>query len=158
MEIESGQWNLRQVAGWVGGKGNEGVAGMVRQMDGAVGYIELIYALQNKIPFAAVQNVAGQFVKANLQSTSAAAASLKNMPDDFRVSITNAPGKDSYPISTFTWLLVPVEWKDGAKGKVMVDFLNWMLGPGQAIAAQLDYAPLPKSVVEKEIIKIKQIH
>jgi phosphate transport system substrate-binding protein len=118
----------------------------------------LIYAIQNKIPFASMQNAAGKFVKASLQSTTAAAASLKEMPDDFRVSITNAPGKDAYPISTFTWLLVPVQWQDGSKSKIIVDFLNWMLDKGQSMAEQLDYAPLPKAVAAKEKNTIKQIH
>src|SRR5438270_873490 len=125
-------------------KGNEGVAGMVRQMEGALGYVELIYAEQNKIPYGTVKNAAGQFVKASLDSTTAAAASVKSMPADFRVSITNAPGKDAYPISSFTWLLVPAEWKDASKGRVMVDFLNWMLNEGQAMVQSLNYAPLPK--------------
>jgi phosphate transport system substrate-binding protein len=142
---------------YLGAKGNEGVAGLIRQSDGALGYIELIYALQNKIPFGSVQNAAGNFVKASLQSTTAAAASVKEMPDDFRVSITNAAGKDAYPISSFTWLLVPVKWNDGAKAKIMVDFLHWMIDKGQAMAEQLDYAPLPKSVASKERAKIKQI-
>ncbi len=142
----------------LGGKGNEGVAGLVRQMDGALGYVELIYALQNKITFGTVQNAAGQFVKASLASTTAAAASLKAMPEDFRVSITNAPGKDAYPISSFTYLLVPRQWKDPAKAKVMTDFLNWMLDKGQSMVQQLDYAALPQAVAEKERAAIKQIH
>src|SRR5205814_4457475 len=95
----------------IGAKGNEGVAGMVRQMDGAIGYVELIYALQNKISFGPVQNAAGNFVKASLDSTTAAASSVKTMPADFRVSITNAPGKDAYTIASYTWLLVPADWK-----------------------------------------------
>lgn len=141
----------------LGAKGNEGVAGMVRQMDGSVGYVELIYAVQNRIPYGSVKNSAGQFVKASLASTTAAAASVKAMPEDFRVSITNAPGKDDYPISTFTWLLVPAQWKDASKAKIMTDFLNWMLDTGQGMVQQLNYAPLPKSVAEKERAKIKQI-
>jgi phosphate transport system substrate-binding protein len=141
----------------LGGKGNEGVAGLVRQMDGAIGYVELIYALQNNISYGVVRNAAGAFVKASLESTTAAAASVKSMPADFRVSITNAPGKDAYPISSFTWLLVPVQWKDGTKKQVMVDFLNWMLDQGQGMAQSLNYAPLPKDVVEKERARIKEI-
>jgi phosphate transport system substrate-binding protein len=141
----------------LGAKGNEGVAGMVRTTDGSIGYVELIYALQNKIQFGPVKNSAGNFVKASLESTTAAAASLKAMPDDFRVSITNAPGKDAYPISTFTWLLVPAQWKDAAKGKIMVDFLNWMLDHGEQSVQQLDYAPLPQAVADKERATIKQI-
>jgi phosphate transport system substrate-binding protein len=141
----------------LGAKGNEGVAGMVRQMDGAIGYVELIYALQNKIAFGTVQNAAGRYVKASLASTTAAGASIKNMPDDFVISITNAPGKDAYPIATFTWLLVPTKWQDAAKQKVMVDFLNWMLDHGQSMVQSLDYAPLPKAVADKERAKIKGI-
>lgn len=142
----------------LGAKGNEGVAGMVRQMKGAIGYIELIYAEQNKIPFGTVQNAAGNFVKASLQSTTMAAASVKNMPADFRVSITNPPGKEAYPIASFTWLLVPVTSKDPAKGKILSEFLGWMLDEGQKLAPQLSYAPLPPSVVEKVRAAIKQVH
>ncbi len=141
----------------LGAKGNEGVAGLVRQMEGAIGYVELIYALQNKIDFGVVQNAAGEFVKASLDSTTAAAASMKTMPADFRVSITNAPGKEAYPIASFTWLLVPAEWKDASKGKIMVDFLNWMLDQGEGMVQSLDYAPLPKEVAEKERAVIKSI-
>jgi phosphate ABC transporter, phosphate-binding protein len=141
----------------LGAKGNEGVAGMIRQMDGAFGYVELIYAVQNNMTYGTVKNAAGNFVKASLDSTTAAAASMKAMPSDFRVSITNAPGKDSYPISSFTWLLVPVEWKDKAKEKVFVDFLTWMLDKGQSMAAQLNYAPLPDGVKQKEREAIKTI-
>jgi len=142
----------------LGGKGNEGVAGMIRQMEGAFGYVELIYALQNNITFGSVKNAAGTFVKASLESTTAAAASVKTMPADFRVSITNAPGKDAYPIASFTWLLVPTDWKDKGKQKIFVDFLNWMLDQGQTMTAQLDYAPLPDAVKEKERAAIKAIH
>ena len=141
----------------LGAKGNEGVAGMVRQMEGAFGYVELIYALQNNISYGTVRNAAGEFVKASLESTTAAAASVKTMPADFRVSITNAPGKDAYPISSFTWLLVPAEWKDKNKQKIMVDFLNWMLDQGQTMTTQLNYAPLPDAVKEKEREAIKSI-
>src|SRR5947209_8717576 len=141
----------------LGAKGNEGVAGMIRQMDGAFGYVELIYAVQNHMTYGTVKNASGNFVKASLDSTTAAAASMKAMPADFRVSITNAPGKDSYPISSFTWLLVPVEWKDKAKEKVFVDFLTWMLDKGQTMAAQLNYAPLPDGVKQKEREAIKTI-
>ena len=141
----------------LGAKGNEGVAGMIRQMDGAFGYVELIYAVQNNITYGTVKNASGNFVKASLDSTTAAAASMKVMPADFRVSITNAPGKDSYPISSFTWLLVPVEWKDKAKEKVFVDFLTWMLDKGQSMTAELNYAPLPDSVKQKEREAIKTI-
>ena len=142
----------------IGAKGNEGVAGMVRQMDGAIGYVELIYALQNKISFGPVQNATGNFVKASLESTTAAAASMKTMPPDFRVSITNPPGKDSYPIASFTWLLIPAHSKDPAKGKILTDFLTWMLDNGEGMAKDLNYAPLPASVAEKVRAKIKLIH
>ena len=142
----------------LGAKGNEGVAGMVRQMDGAFGYVELIYAVQNNITFGSVKNAAGVFVKASLDSTTAAAASMKSMPADFRVSITNAPGKDAYPIASFTWLLVPADWKDKTKEKVIVDFLSWMLEQGQTMTADLNYAPLPDSVKQKERDAIKTIH
>lgn len=140
----------------LGAKGNEGVAGLIRQMEGAIGYVELIYALQNNISYGVVQNAAGNFVKASLESTTAAAASAK-MPADFRVSITNAPGKDAYPISSFTWLLVPAQWKDANKGKIMTDFLTWMLDQGQSMVNSLNYAPLPKEVAEKERAVIKTI-
>jgi phosphate transport system substrate-binding protein len=161
----SSDWNSQVGKGtsvkWpvgLGAKGNEGVAGMIRQMEGAFGYVELIYALQNKITFGSVKNAAGNFVTASLDSTTAAAASVKAMPADFRVSITNAPGKDAYPIASFTWLLVPADWKDKGKQKIIVDFLTWMLDQGQTMSAQLDYAPLPDSVREKERAALKTIH
>ncbi len=141
----------------LGAKGNEGVAGMVRQMDGGIGYVEFIYALQNKIAFGSVRNAAGNCVKGSLQSTTAAAASLKEMPADFRVSITNPPGKDAYPIASFTWLLIPARSKDPAKGKILHDFLVWMLDQGQTMTSQLDYAPLPKNVVEKVRATVAQV-
>jgi phosphate transport system substrate-binding protein len=141
----------------LGGKGNEGVAGMIRQMQGSIGYIELIYAVQNKITYGTVRNAAGDYVKASLDSVTAAAASMKSMPADFRVSITNAPGKDAYPISSFTWLLIPAQSKDAAKGKIMADFLNWMVDDGQKMTADLTYAPLPASVVTKVKDEIKQV-
>jgi phosphate transport system substrate-binding protein len=141
----------------LGGKGNEGVAGMIRQMQGSIGYIELIYAVQNKITYGTVKNAAGDFVKASLDSVTAAAASVKSMPADFRVSITNAPGKDAYPISSFTWLLIPAQSKDAAKGKIIADFLNWMVDDGQKMTADLTYAPLPASVATKVKDEIKQV-
>ena len=141
----------------LGGKGNEGVAGMIRQMQGSIGYIELIYAVQNKITYGTVRNAAGDFVKASLDSVTAAAASVKSMPADFRVSITNAPGKDAYPISSFTWLLIPAQSKDAAKGKIIADFLNWMVDDGQKMTADLTYAPLPASVATKVKDEIKQV-
>ncbi len=141
----------------VGGKGNEGVAGMVRQLDGAIGYVELIYAVQNKIPYGVVRNKAGNFIKASLETTTLAAASMKEMPADFRVSITDAPGKDAYPIASFTWLLIPMTAKDPAKGKIIVDFLQWMATQGQTMTQALTYAPLPKQVVVKEQAAFKTI-
>jgi phosphate transport system substrate-binding protein len=142
----------------LGAKGNEGVAGMIRQMEGAIGYIELIYAVQNKIPYGVVKNSSGNFVKASLESVTAAAASTKSMPADFRVSITNAPGPDAYPISSFTWLLIPEKSRDATKGKIIVDFLNWMVDDGQKMTAELTYAPLPNSVADKVRSAIKQVH
>jgi phosphate transport system substrate-binding protein len=141
----------------LGGKGNEGVAGSIRQLSGAIGYVELIYAVQNKIAYGSVRNSAGAFVKATLESVTAAAASAPKMPDDFRVSITNAPGKDAYPISSFTWLLIPAESKDPAKGKILADFLNWMVSDGQKMTSDLSYAPLPENVAAKVKEAIKQV-
>jgi phosphate transport system substrate-binding protein len=142
----------------LGGKGNEGVAGMIRQMPGAIGYIELIYAVQNKILYGSVKNSSGSFMKASLESVTAAAGSVKSMPADFRVSITNAPGKDAYPISSFTWLLIPEQSKDANKGKILADFLNWMVNDGQKMTAELTYAPLPENVATKVKAAIKQVH
>ncbi len=142
----------------LGGKGNEQVAGTIRQQEGAIGYIELIYALQNNIAFGSVRNAAGNFVKASLDSVTAAAASAPDMPADFRVSITNAPGKDAYPISSFTWLLIPEQSKDPAKGKIVADFLNWMVTDGQKMTNALSYAPLPDNVAQKVKEAIKQVH
>jgi len=141
----------------LGGKGNEGVAGLIRQMQGGIGYVELIYALQNNIPYGSVRNAAGTFLKASLEGVTAAAASAARMPADFRVSITDAPGKDAYPISSFTWLLIPQQSKDAAKGKILADFLNWMATDGQKMTSALSYAPLPESVVQKEKEAIKQV-
>jgi phosphate transport system substrate-binding protein len=141
----------------LGGKGNEGVAGSIRQLPGTIGYVELIYAVQNKIAYGSVRNSAGEFVKASLDSVTAAAGSVAKMPADFRVSITNAPGKDAYPISSFTWLLVPVQAKDPARGKILADFLNWMVNDGQKMTASLSYAPLPENVVAKVKETIKQV-
>ncbi len=141
----------------LGGKGNEGVAGMVRQLPGSIGYVELIYAVQNKIAYGSVKNSSGEFLKASLESVTAAAASSPKMPPDFRVSITNAPGKDAYPISSFTWLLIPQQSKDAAKGKILADFLNWMVTDGQKMTPALSYAPLPEGVVQKEKEAIKLV-
>jgi phosphate transport system substrate-binding protein len=142
----------------VGGKGNEGVSGLVTQTPGSIGYVELIYALQNKISYGSVQNAAGEFTKASLQSvTAAAAGAAANMPADFRVSITNAPGKGVYPVSSFTWLLLYQTPKDKAQAKTMVDFVKWALGDGQKLCADLGYAPLPASVVKLELAALAKI-
>ena len=136
----------------VGGKGNEGVAGLVRQTPGAIGYVELIYALQSKIAYGAVQNAAGEFLRATPATvTKAAEAAAAKMPADFRVSITNAPGAGVYPISSFTWLLLYDNPQDKAKGKVMVEFMRWALTDGQKFATELGYAPVPKNVVDMEL-------
>jgi len=142
----------------VGGKGNEGVSGLVRQTPGSIGYVELIYALQNKISYGSVQNAAGEFVQASVQSVTAAASSAAaSMPKDFRVSITNAPGKGVYPISSFTWLLLYENPKDKEQGKIMVDFVKWALTDGQKFAPDLGYAPLPAEVVKLEMEALKLI-
>ena len=142
----------------LGGKGNEGVAGMIRQIDGSIGYVELIYAIQNNIPFGSVKNKAGNFIKASLESTTAAAAgAAAKMPPDYRVSITNADGKDAYPLASFTWLLIPQQSKDANKGKILQDFLKWMATDGQNDTKQLSYAPLPKEVVERVLKTINTI-
>ena len=142
----------------MGGKGSEGVAGSIRQLQGSIGYVELIYAVQNNIAYGSVKNSAGNFVKATLESVTAAAASAAKMPADFRVSITDAPGKDAYPISSFTWLLIPEQSKDAAKGKILADFLNWMVTDGQKMTTALSYSPLPDNVVQKVKEAIKQVH
>ena len=142
----------------IGGKGNEGVAGLVKQTPGSIGYVELIYALQNKIDYGTVQNAAGEYVKATTESVSAAAAAAaKQMPADFRVSITNAPGKGVYPISSFTWLLFYENPKDKRLAKIMVDFVKWALTDGQKYAPELGYAPLPKEVIALELEYLKKI-
>ena len=133
----------------VGGKGNEGVAGLVRQLPGSLGYVELIYALQNKISYGEVKNAAGNWEKASIEGVTEAAASIKVLPADYRVSITNAPGADAYPISSFTWLLVPLKSPDPAKGKVIKDLLSWIVNSGESEVSAFSYAPLPKSVAEK---------
>ena len=134
----------------LGGKGNEGVAGMVRQTPGSIGYVELIYALQNKIAHAPVKNAAGEYANASLDSVSAAAATAK-IPTDYRVSITNAPGKGVYPVSTFTWILVSPGMPDSGKKKALHDFLIWAVTKGQGYSKDLGYAPLPRSVVQLEL-------
>jgi phosphate transport system substrate-binding protein len=143
----------------LGGKGNEGVAGLVRQQPGSIGYVELVYAVQNKLPYGQVKNSAGIFEKADLTSVTAAAASeAKRIPADFRVSITNASGKTAYPICSFTYLLIPSKFDDAAKKKAIKDFLHWMLVEGQNDAEGLSYARLPKDVVVRELKAIAQIN
>lgn len=135
----------------LGGKGNDGVAGYVKQTPNSIGYVELIYAVQSKMGYGSVRNKAGAFVKADFDSvTAAAAAFAKNMPEDFRVSITDAPGKGAYPIATFTWLLIPSQFADAAKKKDITDFLKWMMTTGQRDAQAMSYAPLPKEVIARE--------
>ncbi len=142
----------------VGGKGNEGVAGLVKQTPGAIGYVELIYALQNKLGYGSVQNMDGEFVVCSIDSvTAAAAAAASQMPKDFRVSITNAPGKGVYPISSFTWMLYYENPKDKAKARTMVDFMKWALTEGQKYTKDLGYAPLPSNVVALEEEALKRI-
>ena len=140
----------------IGGKGNEGVAGQIKQLSGAVGYVELIYAKQNKMPYADVKNAAGNFITPSLDSVTAALATAK-IPDDFRFSMVNAPGDKAYPISGATWLLVYEQQKDAAKGKKLVEFLNWALTKGEIMAAALDYAPLPATVQQRVLARIKTI-
>lgn len=143
----------------IGQKGNEGVAGMVRQSPYSFGYVELIYAVQNKMSYGSVKNAAGKYLRATTEGvTAAAAASAKTMPADYRVSITNAPGATSYPISSFTWFLIPTHSADANKAKALAEFLGWMLDHGEAEAAGMSYAPLPKPVqdmVRKSIAQVK---
>jgi phosphate transport system substrate-binding protein len=161
----SPEWKMKvgvgQAPNWpagIGGKGNEGVAGLVTQSPGSIGYVELVYAIQNKISYGAVQNMDGEFLKATVEAvTAAAAAAAAKMPPDFRVSITNAPGKGVYPISSFTWLLLYENPKDKAAAKVMVDVLKWALTDGQKFAPALGYAPLPEPVVKLEMAALAKI-
>jgi phosphate transport system substrate-binding protein len=143
----------------VGAKGNEGVAGLVKQTPGALGYVELIYALQNKISYGSVQNQAGEFIRASTETVTnaAGAATGKAMPADFRVSITNAPGKNVYPVASFTWLLFYENPKDKQHARTMVDFMKWALTDGQKFAPELGYAPLPAPVVQMELQALKRI-
>lgn len=142
----------------LGGKGNEGVAGLVKQTEGAIGYVELAYAVKNNLSYALIQNKAGQFIKPTLESVTAAAMNeARFMPSDLRVSITNAAGKDSYPISGFTWMLVYQRPRDPQKGKALVEFLRWAMKDGQQYAGDLLYAPLPKEVITLCERKIESI-
>jgi phosphate transport system substrate-binding protein len=140
----------------LGGKGNEGVSGQIKQTPGAIGYVELIYAIQNKMPDAQVKNAAGQFVEPTLESVTAALATAE-IPDDFRFSMTNAPGEGSYPIAGATWLLVYEQQKDPAKGKKLIEFLKWALAKGEGMARELDYAPLPDAVQQRVLKRIDEI-
>lgn len=160
----SGEWKSKVGANtsvsWptgLGGKGNDGVAGLVKQTPGSIGYVELIYAVQNHMAFADVKNAAGKFVTPSFAGVTAAAANSKGMPADFRASITNQGGAATYPISSFTWLLIPSEIKDPGKKKAITDFLSWMLTTGQKDCEGLSYAPLPKAVVAKEEKQIAMI-
>jgi phosphate transport system substrate-binding protein len=160
----SPEWNSKvgknTVVNWptgLGGKGNDGVAGQVKQQPGALGYVELIYAVKSHLPYGKVKNESGEFTKASLQSVTAAAAALKSMPADFRVSITNQPGSGVYPISTFTWLLVPSKISDAAKRKALVGFLQWAITKGQDYVEALDYAKLPQRVIDPEQKQIARI-
>jgi phosphate transport system substrate-binding protein len=140
------------------GQGNPGVAGLIRQTPGSIGYVELIYAIQNKMSYGLVQNSTGNFTKASIETvTEAAASAAPTMPSDFRVSITNAPGQKAYPISTFTWLLIPIRLSDQKRGAAMKDFLKWMLVEGQSGAPALNYAPLPQEVVSAAAAQIGQV-
>jgi phosphate transport system substrate-binding protein len=142
----------------LGGKGSEGVTGLVKETPGAIGYVELNYAVQNNLPYGRVRNAAGAFVKGDLAGVTAAAAGFaKTMPEDFRISITDAPGKAVYPIASFTYLLIPTKIEDARKRDVIKDFLTWMLREGQKGASALLYAPLPKEVVTRELKQISQI-
>jgi phosphate transport system substrate-binding protein len=141
----------------LGAKNNDGVAGLVKQQAGSLGYVELIYAVKNHLSYGKVQNKAGQYVKAELSTVTAAAASVKTMPDDFRVSITNAEGKTAYPISTFTWLLVPAQISDSAKKTALTGFLKWAITKGQGEVETLDYSKLPTNVAAKEMKQIDLI-
>jgi len=140
----------------LGGKGNEGVAGQIKQTPGALGYVELIYAVQNKMPYADVKNASGEFMKASLESITAAMATAQ-IPDDFRFSMTNAPGKDAYPIAGATWLLVYEQQKDAMKGKKLVEFLKWAMKDGEKMARDLQYAPLPEKVQERVLKRVNEI-
>lgn len=142
----------------IGQKGSEGVSGMVRQTPGAFGYVELIYALQNNIPFGTVKNASGKFLKASPEGvTEAAAAASKSITTDFRVSITNAAGANAYPISSFTYLLIPVRFTDPSKGAAVKDFLHWMIAKGESEASNMGYAPLPKPVADKVLVAINKV-
>lgn len=160
----SGEWQAKAGHGtsveWPVGlaaRGNDGIAKLVQQASGSIGYVELTYALENMIDYGSVKNSAGVFVRASVPAVTAAGADVKELPDDFRVSITNAGGTDAYPIASFTWLLVPAGIKDDGKRKAIVELLRWMIGDGQRLAEPLSYAPLPKTIVDKEAQAIGQL-
>jgi phosphate transport system substrate-binding protein len=141
----------------VGGKGNDNVTSLVRQLDGAIGYIELYYALQNNVPFASLKNASGNWVKASLDGVTAAGGSVKNMPADYRVDITNAPGADAYPISSFTYLLIPTTPKDANNEKIIKDMLSWIIKSGESEAPTLSYAPLPQGLADKVLQSVYKL-
>ncbi|MEO7424573.1 MAG: phosphate ABC transporter substrate-binding protein PstS [Fibrobacteria bacterium] len=143
----------------LGGKGNEAVAGLVKQVAGSIGYVELAYALENKLSFALIRNQSGQYPLPSIETTTAAAASaIETMPADFRASITNMPGKDSYPICGFTWILAFKKYDDAAKAKTLVDFLTWSMDEGQKMGPALHYSPLPPSLIQKIKVAIATIN
>jgi phosphate transport system substrate-binding protein len=142
----------------LGAKGNDGVAGLIKQQQGSIGYVELIYAVKNKLSYGKVKNKSGDFVKADLASVTAAASGVKTIPDDFRISITDSPAKGAYPISTFTWLLLPSKFSDAAKGKAITGFLKWAITDGQNYVEALSYSKLPNAVVAKEQKTLASIH
>lgn len=142
----------------IGAKGNEGISGQVQRTPGAIGYVELIYALQNKIPFGEIKNAAGVFLHPSISGVTAALANVaKALPADLRFSITNAPGKDSYPISSATWLIVYKKQTDRERGKAMVDFIHWVVTEGQKYSADLNYAPLPKQIRQMNLEKLRMV-
>jgi phosphate transport system substrate-binding protein len=158
----SGPGRAKEVA-WpigLGGKGNDGVAGQVKQIPGAIGYVELAYARQNKLAFASIKNAAGAFIVPSVESATAAAdgvAAKLNPKTDYRISIANAPGPQAYPITSFTWIIVYQDQTDPIKGKKLVDFMRWALTSGQASAAALDYAPLPKAIADRLVQRLGSI-
>src|SRR5207247_6996177 len=156
-ETKVGRGTSVQWPAGLGGKGNECVAGQVKPLPGTVGYVELAYAKQNKLPYADVKNAAGKYITPGIESITEALATAK-IPDDFRFSMVNPPGEKSYPIAGATWLLVYEQQKDPAKGKKIVEFLNWAITKGEGMAATLDYAPLPEKVQKRILERVKQIN
>jgi phosphate transport system substrate-binding protein len=146
------------MAGRTGGNGNDGVSKLVKERAGSIGYVEFIYSLQNHLTYGRVRNRDGKFVSASLESIAAAASRSMRVSRDFKVSIMDAPGADAYPISSFTWIVVPLRSANDATRNALTGFLQWMLGPGQRQAAALGYLPLPKDVAIKEEAAIARIH